>query len=144
MIPKEWRELVLDTSLSDGAKVTAEVYGILGERVKQMTQGEIAQVRGVSSRQLRTHLRELDRKKTSAPISNNRTRSKGLRRVPKYDDWGVRRDASKQPRCKGLGCFGLVAEAIRELPLEACDASMLEKWDGLKWVRLGEVAAGVN
>ena len=71
-IPREWRELVLDQSLSDGAKVTVEFLDVLGASGEKMTQEEIARLRGISSRQLRTHLRELDRKKTSASISINK------------------------------------------------------------------------
>lgn len=68
-IPKEWQALVLDNSLSDGALRTAELLDLLGRKADGMTQAEIAGLRGVSDRQLRTHLAELGRKKTSASIN---------------------------------------------------------------------------
>ena len=68
-IPKEWQALVLDNSLSDGALRTAELLDLLGRKADGMTQAEIAGLRGVSDRQLRTHLRELNRKETSASIN---------------------------------------------------------------------------
>ena len=61
--------MVLDTALSDGAKVTAGVLGVLGGSAGKMTQEEIARVRGVNVSTYRRHLRELDRSKVSGSIS---------------------------------------------------------------------------
>ena len=61
-IPSEWAEMVMDRGLSDGVLRTAELLAVLGKAVVGKTQEEIAEMRGISSRQLRAHLKELNRR----------------------------------------------------------------------------------
>ena len=59
----------MDRGLSDGVLRTAELLAVLGKAVVGKTQEEIAEMRGISSRQLRAHLKELNRRETSGPIN---------------------------------------------------------------------------
>ena len=94
--------MILDYRVSDAAHRTHELLLLLGARAERMIQAEIAVLRGVSVRELRRHLRALERTFLSASYNTIRTRTKSFRgRRGKAEVQEVPKDAMVEIRFVG-------------------------------------------
>jgi len=142
-IPAEIKALVLDGTLSDGARITQELLWVLGKRAKGMLQEEMAEVRGINPGTYRRHLRELEAHRAKMSASYN-TNECTVQDAEKNHPWGDRRKVKEleawlererilnrqwaeagnrmyregRTRCRTIPCFRLCHYVAQAEPLE--------------------------
>ena len=137
------REMARERRISDPAYRTWVVAEGMGYRGGKCTQGEVAEVRGISRETANRHLKEVRGvTKVSHPYI---VYKRSTRRVP-VDAWDIRREvrgmaeadrrvAAHGYHCRGLGCLGIVARLALDEPLESHRAEEFEVMGVRGWER---------